>query len=274
VDHKISTSNDSSLFHEPYFENHNDAICILNLEGNFLYANQALSTLLGYSSQELLGLSFQKIVSSEDLEIFNYYFQKAAISDTQEFIAVVNCKNGNQTEFKIITVSNEIEGKVDNIFCFFTEANEQPLVHAGVYQTSKDLSDSFVENNRDPILILDMDAIIVLANRAFSKLLGWRKENLEGFHILNCPSIPPNLIEQMRDYYNRVVNGEPDLTALKTIRITNKGKEYNMLLTITPMNDQDGIIRNWAIQLRDITKHKILKKATRTDKIIKQLDKK
>jgi PAS domain S-box-containing protein len=111
---------------------------------------------------------------------------------------------------KIIRVSNELEGQIASISAFLTDISVNPI--------SMGLCESFIENNRDPILLLNLEAIIILANRAFSKLLGWRKENLEGYHILQCPSIPENLVEQMREYFHRIVAGETDIATLDTIQ--------------------------------------------------------
>jgi PAS domain S-box-containing protein len=137
----------------------------------------------------------------------------------------------------------------------------------------KELCESFIESNRDPILLLDLDATIVLANRTFSQLLGWRKENLEGFHILSCPSIPPHLVEQMRDYYQRVVssqyNSDSDLFTLETIRVSNDEKAYHMMLSITPIYDHFGEVCNWAVHLRDITVQKETEKSLiRAEKLL------
>jgi hypothetical protein len=59
-------------------------------------------------------------------------------------------------------------------------------------------------------------------------MLGWRKENLEGFHILQCPSIPADLIKQMEDYFRRVVHGETMLEILETVRMDIEGKSHFM----------------------------------------------
>jgi two-component system sporulation sensor kinase A len=252
------------------YENHAEAVYAINLQGDIIYANQAVSNLLGYSKEELMNLNIQEIVSSEGSEIFNYYFQKAVQSDTQEFITMINCKDGSQLEIKIITVSNEEDGQVSSISGTLTEiAKQQGTVSAGINKITQGLCESFIENNRDPILLLDMDAIIVLANQAFSRLLGWRKENLEGFHILSCPSIPPHLVDQMRDYYNRVVNAEPNLTTLETIRVNEEGRAHYMMLSITPIHDLNGEVCNWAVHLRDITAQKEAEQSLlRTEKIL------
>jgi PAS domain S-box-containing protein len=267
----IDTSNQNPFVNDirHSFDNHSDAVYIMSLQGDILYANQAASNLLGYSMEELLILNFHEIISSESLVIFKYYFQKAAKSDTQEFIIGVNCKNGKRSEFKMVTVSNELEGHIVNITGCLTEISDQKTVNLLLTQTSKDLCESFIENNRDPILLLDLNATIILANRAFSQLLGWRKENLEGFHILLCPSIPPDMIEQMRDYYHRVINDEPNLSTLETIRITSEGIPYYMMLSITPIHDSNSNVCNWAVHLRDITAQKEAEQSLlRAEKII------
>jgi PAS domain S-box-containing protein len=237
------------------FDNHTDAICVMDWERRILYANQAISNRLGYSNEELLNIKFDEIISTDaGLEIFNYYFQRALESDTQEFIAEIKAKDGKSIEMKITTVSNEVEGKIVSVSGFLTDITTQTITTEGTSPLSKDLCESFIENNRDPILLLNLDAIIVLANHSFSELLGWRKENLEGFHILQCPSIPPDLIGQMDDYYRRVRNGEPNLETLQTVRIDTEGTSHYMMLSITPIHDANDQLCNWAVHLRDITR--------------------
>jgi len=117
---------------------------------------------------------------------------------------------------------------------------------------------SFIESHSDPILLLDRNATIALANASFSKLLGWRKDRLEGFHFLQCPSIPPYLVSQMEEFVARVFAGENDEGgAMETIRVADRGEEYKMLLTLTPVRNRAGVVRCWAIHLRDITKRKL-----------------
>jgi PAS domain S-box-containing protein len=239
------------------FENHFDAICVIDLVGEIIYANLSTSNLLGYDREELINVKFQDCISSENgLAIFNFYFQKAVNSDSQEFIIEIKCKDGNVKEMKIITVSNEMVGQIVSVSAFLTDISGEKAVNEGVSPITMGLCESFIENNRDPILLLNLEAIIILANRAFSKLLGWRKENLEGYHILQCPSIPEHLVEQMRIYFYRIVAGETDLAMLDTIRIDTEGKPHYMMLSITPVEDSNGKISNWAVHLRDITAHK------------------
>ncbi|RKL68620.1 hypothetical protein CR203_00780 [Salipaludibacillus neizhouensis] len=195
--------------------------------------------------------------------------------ETHEFELGVNYKKGHKVELQVMMVPNEIEGQIINISVYVKDITKQRKVE--LEQINKELSESFIETNRDPILLLDMNATIVIANPAFSRLIGWRKENLEGFHILRCPSMPPHLINQMSDYYRRVVtaqynsdaNSDSNLSTLETIRVTNDEKAYHMMLSITPIKDVYGEICNWAVHLRDITVQKEAEKSLlRSEKLL------
>ncbi|WP_227938116.1 PAS domain S-box protein [Alkalihalobacillus deserti] len=259
------------------FKHHHDAICVMNLDGYIVYSNLVASELFKYSDDELLNLHYDKLISSEEFETFNYYLGKVVEGETHEFESVVNDKKGGNVELQVIMVPNEIEGQIVNISLYMKDITEQRKVKLELELVHKDLCESFIENNRDPILLLDLNATIVLANSAFSRLLGWRKENLEGFHILRCPSIPPHLVEQMRDYYHHVVTSQSnsdltsnsELSTLETIRVTNEEKAYHMMLSITPINDQCGKVCNWAVHLRDITVQKEAEKSLlRAEKLL------
>ncbi|GIP34193.1 PAS domain S-box protein [Paenibacillus sp. J2TS4] len=253
-------------FNYGLFENHSDAIYITGLQGDIVYANPAASDLFGYSKIELINRHYKEVMNSEDLEAFHYYFQRAVEGETHEFELAMNSGKRNRILLRVMMVPNEIEDQPVSIAVYIREITERKKAENDNLETSRGLCESFIENNRDPILLLDLEATIVLANRAFSQLLGWRKENLEGVHILDCPSIPPNLVEQMKDYYERVTAAafssklatDSELATLQTIRMTNEGEEHQMLLSITPIYDQSGSVCNWAVHLRDVTDHKQL----------------
>jgi PAS domain S-box-containing protein len=55
---------------EPFgwiFESAPFGMCVIGLNGNFLHVNRALSIMLGYSAEELLGTSWTNLIHSEDL---------------------------------------------------------------------------------------------------------------------------------------------------------------------------------------------------------------
>ena len=261
--------------YEIFYKKNYKVICVMDLEGFIVYANQPATALFGYTNEELIKLNYNEIVTAEEFKSFYYYFHKVLEGETHEIELGVNCKKGNILEVQVIMVPNEINGQIINISLYIREIPKQRKFELKLNQ--KELCESFIESNRDPILLLDLNATIVLANRTFSDLLGWRKENLEGFHILSCPSIPPHLVEQMRDYYHRVVSSkynsdgtvDSELFTLETIRVSNEEKAYHMMLSITPIHDHNEEVCNWAVHLRDITAQKEIEKSLlRAEKLL------
>ncbi|MCP3761361.1 PAS domain S-box protein [Domibacillus sp. A3M-37] len=72
----------------------------------------------------------------------------------------------------------------------------------------------------------------------------------------------------MKDYHYRVVTtphlsqaaAHSNMSMLETIRISNDGKAYHMMLSITPIFDYEERVSNWAVHLRDITAQKEIEK--------------
>ncbi|WP_202076597.1 ATP-binding protein [Caldalkalibacillus salinus] len=249
------------------FDYHSEAVCILNLHGDIIYANDNAGELFNDNRDLLLNRSYKDVYCFQSSAEFHYYFHQSVRGETHEFQMGMGAEHHrHRSELLIKTVPNILRGEILSVTLYITNMLDQQDVEADILQRSQDLCESFIENNRDPILLLNLDAKIVLANQAFSKLLGWKKENLEGFHILDCPSIPPHLIDQMKQYYTKVVSavyeqeGEvnDELDTINTIRMTDDGKEYNMMLSITPIFDMNHKICNWAVHLRDITDKKLL----------------
>ncbi len=58
------------------FKNNPDAVFVLNLNGNVLYANKAACNLTGYSFEELHNHQFENLLSSKERVTFHYYFKK------------------------------------------------------------------------------------------------------------------------------------------------------------------------------------------------------
>lgn len=245
--------------YEYLFEHHLDAICVVDENGNIVYANQFAKKIFDFPDSKLPNVNYSIIASPSETETFHFYFRQALDGKANEFTLVV-CKGKKKVQ--VTVVPNVWGGQVVAVTVYMKDISKQNKHELETVQ--RDLCKSFIENNRDPILLLDVDATIVLSNPAFSKLLGWQKENLEGFHILSCPSIPTHLIKQMRDYYESVVTADhhpqsashADLSTLETIRVTNDEKAYHMMLSITPIFDSYGEVCNWAVHLRDITVQK------------------
>ena len=259
----------NSFSHQYFFEHHLEAILLADHDGIVFYANRSAETFFACSNEQLVGVSILQVMSADERSALHYYYQKALLGESNQIeVSVATPDQSGVRTALVKIIPHGVKEDIQSVSFCLTDITQQKMAEMAQQETARELCESFIEHNRDPILLLDMDATIVLANRAFSELLGWKKENLEGFHILQCPSIPPHLIKQMQDYFQKVIavytnpeNAEDrdKLHLLETIRMTDSGGEYQMMLSITPIY-KNGDICNWAVHLRNVSDRVYLQK--------------
>ncbi len=154
------------------FENANDLIQSVAPDGSLIYVNRAWRETLGYSPEEIPGLSLFDIIHPHSKAHCMEMFQRVMAGEQFEHIeAMFVTKDGR-------TVA--VEGSVN---CNFKDG--QPIATRGIFRditerkrTEKELEKSFsllratLESTADGILVLDREGNIVTFNRKFVDM--WR----------------------------------------------------------------------------------------------------
>lgn len=86
------------------FENHTDAIFSLDLEGNFLSMNYAMSLLTHYSSEELHGMGFHPLIAAEYLEEVLAAFFASSQGKPQNLDTVCIRKDGSRFDVHVTSL--------------------------------------------------------------------------------------------------------------------------------------------------------------------------
>ncbi|WP_195571351.1 PAS domain-containing sensor histidine kinase [Paenibacillus sp. 1001270B_150601_E10] len=259
VDPKAHRNLYSLLFHH-----HPDAVFILNRQGELCYFNPACAQLFGTRLQ--VGQPLTRCIHTFEIGTFHHFFKQALKGKPFEFRLVNRNGEDNMQDLKLRMVPNILDETLKGVTLYVQNPTEEERDHGHTVQADLLICQSFIEYHRDPILLLDQRATIVLANPAFSKLLGWSKEKLVGSHILDCPAIPSYLVKQMKRYYQQVVAAErhsdiysyTNLEHIETIQVASDGNEYRMLLSISPIYQASGSLCYWAVHLRNITDKHLL----------------
>jgi len=257
------------------FDRHPDAVLVVEASGIIVYSNPAAHGLLSFPPPAEEVLHYWQALQSDEMEMFRYYFRRAiAEGEVRAFDWSIRAGDLKNRELRVQLVPYEEGNALVGATIYLAAADRRADGAAEPPLVLDTIGASFIESHTDPILLLDPSLNIVLANPAFSRLLGWRKNQLEGFHILQCPSIPTYLVPQMKEFCERAVatEGKEEAT-METIRVTDGGKEYRMLLSITPIRDRFSCIRHWAVHLRDITEKKLLEERLRTIEIEQAIEK-
>ena len=166
------------------FEQNNDAIFILDLQGNHLDANQRASELLGYSPEELNTLSFRDI--SGQVEQSEKVLERLLRGEHIPFYkSIFLKKDGEPIDVEVnVALVHDTHGNLLHIQSVIRDITER--VHAQKeLEQSKHFLDNVLESIQDGISVLDTELNVEHVNNLMKE---WYAENtpLEGKKCYQC----------------------------------------------------------------------------------------
>jgi PAS domain S-box-containing protein len=252
------------------FEQTNDAIFLLDLNGNHIAANRRAADLVGYRVEELLRMNFLDIGASNEQthseEIFKL-LQRGQLLPPYERTFVH--KNGMEIPVEIsISVVQDADGTPLHLQSVVRDIRERKAIERRLrYQAS------LLENVSDAIISTDMDYRIVSWNQAAETVYGWYAEEVIGKPLNEIiPSEYDGTTESAlrRHFVSRGFwRGEAKQNA-------RDGHELIMLSSVTMLRDSNNIPLGMVIISHDITQRKIAERERETYTqqlaILRQLD--
>lgn len=112
---------------------------------------------------------------------------------------------------------------------------------------------AIVDSSDDAIISKTLKGIITSWNKGAEKLFGYKEKEAVGKHISLI--IPTNRLKEEDFIISQISKGRK-VDHFETIRLTKKGKEVQISLTISPITDEDGNIIGASKIARDISKQK------------------
>jgi PAS domain S-box-containing protein len=153
-------------------ENAPDPMFVSDLEGKITLANDAVSQLLGFRTDEVVEQSVSRFISQEETRQFT-----AALREVVEKGVIRNVRlNPRTASGEIIPTSlnasalRDPDAKVIGAIGILRDMRE--LDKARAY------AESLIKNAPDPVFVTDLEGKITLANDAVSQLLGFRTDEL------------------------------------------------------------------------------------------------
>lgn len=159
------------------FQKHPDAVCSLDLDGNFLAVNKAFKTLFPMDEKLFLGSHYSEFVPKSKKDVLDELFKYAKNGNPQA-LEVDLTKDINQSHYLLITALPIIvQSNIIGVYGIIKDIS-----------TERDSLKKYLEISRRNELILDSveDGIagfnneydVVMWNRAAEKMTGYKKEEL------------------------------------------------------------------------------------------------
>ncbi len=237
--------------YKAFVENISEGVYEVDIYGNFIYFNDSLCRVFGYSREEIQSENFSRFMSEayarQAAEAFNGILRTGkAISD---LVWEITDKQGN---IRIIELSADRffheNGRVGGFRGIARDITER-------FKTQKALIES-EKHNRTlldfipyPMAVLTLDGLVTYLNPAFTDTFGWTLDELKGNGI---PYVPPGL-EQEAEKNLLTLSKERMILRQQTMRLTKDGRLLDVVMRAAVFSEQEGRPVGELVFLRDIT---------------------
>ncbi|MBM7693617.1 PAS domain S-box-containing protein [Peribacillus deserti] len=242
--------------HLSLFNNHPDAIYVLDLEGNYIDANLAIKDLTGYTVPEFIALHPSEIIVEEQLTNRMEILQKVCSNVKEEYEVYFHHKRGYMLIALVIYVPIMEGNETIGFYGIAKDISEKKEIEKRMYDSEKRFR-LLSENSLDMIALHTTDEEkFIYVSPASKHLLGYEPEELIGhsryehFHPEDIASI----FQQHKHDMGR--NQEYKLTH----RAKRKEGQYIWLETTGNfiVDEETGEIKECITVSRDITDRKLI----------------
>ncbi len=251
-----------------FFEDVADAFYETDLQGNFLYFNDALCRLFGYPRKEILGRSFREFMDKNNadstFEHFNRIYRTG--EGITDMVWEVTRKDG---QVRVIELSANLilddAGDKNGFRGLARDITEKYLAQCKVLESEK-LAQYQYEASRkaeqryrallnflpDPVFVFNFDGTVSYLNPAFEKVFGWKLEELKGKRI---PFVPESEKQSTREGVERLLR-DKFLHGFETKRLTRDDRTLDIVIDGAIFYDENDQPAGQVITLRDVTSEK------------------
>ena len=259
-----------------------NAIAILDLAGNVIYANRAFVEILGYHSlDEVIYHPIEHFTHGDPSHSCRFAKCEAESYEKDGWKGEVRLKDrdGNIT-FSELTVRRitDSSGKTLYVILSFVNITELKELRNKLNETNRELSD-IIEFLPDPTFVIDQSHRVIAWNRAIEDFTGVKRETIIGTdrysEVLHQETLmTPLLIDLLDIPGDEIVKKYPGVALLGTSLIHESGvsakedlKATRYLEKASPMLNKEGIRTGAIMTIRDITALKMFEAVASIDQM-------
>jgi PAS domain S-box-containing protein len=228
-----------------------DPVFIHDVEGNFIYVNEAAARSLGYTKEELLKIKLYELNVQDSDELFKKHLKKVlkegnAVSEIQH-----RHKNGSVLPVEINTRMIEFQGN-DVLFSATRDITERKRSEEDLIK-SETRYRSLVETAGAGVASADVQGNLTFANETLCKMLGYSRDELVGKAFINF--VHPDDVERVAALFIEGL-AHPELEFHLEFRVVhNDGHSIWIYSSPTPVFYKSELVGGNAI-IYEITERK------------------
>jgi len=236
-------------------ENIGNRIATTDLEGRFVFVNQALCEMIGYSEKELIGKPFADFLHPDDkkkiLQIFLDSWKNPSKKISIEFRALH--KKGHIVHMYSSPTVTMYKNKIVGFNAILSDITKRKLAEKAL-QESEEKYRSMVEQAPDSIITFDLNGVVTSCNTASVAMSGYSKDEVIGKHFSELRSLSKKEIQKFLKLLDSLLEGKvPE--PFEIVYLNENGTSAFGEVHISLMKEGERITGFQAI-MRDISEHK------------------
>ena len=268
------------------YDNSPDLLRTINLKGIIIDCNKTYADALGYTREEIIGISIFEHVAKESLDALKDSFKAWKVNgsvrdrkiwlkrkDESVFPTLLNATNlydkdgnliGSNTTIRDISEIHNAQKRLEEHEKLLQKQYDQ--IHAAnkILLETEQRYRSLYENSPDLLRTIDMDGIITDCNKSYAENLRYSKKECLGKSVFVHTA--DRSVKDLQEVLEQWHKGRPIKT--KEIWLKRKdGSTFPTLFSITNLYDKDGNLIGRIASLRDLTDIYIAKDEVEQQKI-------
>jgi PAS domain S-box-containing protein len=228
-------------------EDSGDAILSAKPDGIITSWNPAAERMFGYSSEEVIGKSVELMIPERGTDATNSILATVrADQPVWEHETVRARKDGTAITVSLnVSPIHDADGAVVGISGIARDVTERTQA----LETDRNLA-AIVENSDEAIIGKTLEGLVTSWNPAAERMFGYSSEEIIGKSIDVLS--PDERSGEIDSILARIRAGQP-VEHLETIRVRKDGAALTVSLSVSPIQDADGVIVGASTITRDVT---------------------
>jgi diguanylate cyclase (GGDEF)-like protein/PAS domain S-box-containing protein len=271
-------------YYKSLFEQNPDVVITFDINGMFISANKAVSSIFGYSLDDLINKSFIPLIVPNDLEKALLHFNTTINGEPSNYECSVFDNSGKQRKINVTNIPIYLNKKITGVYSIIKDITEHISAQHNLVEAEAKYR-SLVENSQVGVYILQ-DGKIVYVNPRLCEMTGYTYDEVIGFNLTNLilPEDLPIVHENVQKLFNnemismtdqfRIVCRDKRIVSLEVFgsKIEYEGKDaiIGTIIDITDRKNTEQMIKHMAYhdQLTDLPNRYLLKE--KVDELIRE----
>ncbi len=240
------------LFTQTAVDNAGDAISWMNVEGKYVYLNDAVCEAYGYSREEMMSMSIEDLDPDYDLTKWNEFWQELKSKEAMRVESQPQKKTGDRFDAEITTTMVESEG--EHFMCaILRDVTERKKIDSDL-KASEQRARLYFNTGLLGMSIINKDFKHLETNEAQCKMLGYSPKEYDKLTMVDFTH--KDDLEMEMEYLHKLETGEISRYTIDKRFIHKNGNTVYAILSAECLHDANGNVKYYVAFVQDITARK------------------